>query len=108
MAIHKMLDCSTAHITRHDNELFTEHARVAEFNSSVHDFLPVRMSPHEHGYIVFVSDKEGHADRLRAISDAGLSDAFVGLYDFAVKHDCFLINLDSDGDVIEGLPTHDW
>ena len=109
----RYLDVSTCHITQSDASLMgrvvVDH-RNPDRMLHAHGF-PIRVSPHQHGYIVFVPagpDCGGEALDASNFRDSGFSDAFFGLMVFAQRLGFGVINLDADGTVIETLPTFEW
>lgn len=96
MAIVNCLDLSTGHLAPGDPGLL----------ESGQPF-PVRITSHEHGWIVHLPDRPSLPDE-QAFLAAGLSPAFYGVLRHAYAHDCFLINFDCAGDPVEGLELYEW
>lgn len=79
-----------------------------------------RVETHEYGWLVFVSSEPevryGHAEAMRnnpaGFSDDGpsvrMSDAFVRLYLEAGMQGFHIIDLDRDGEEVDGLPEFEW
>lgn len=95
-----MIDLSTSHMTRQDDEILSHHADTISR-------LP-RVSSHQHGYIVFVCS-DNVAYQIETLRVRGHSDAFIKIYEAAATDgDCMLVNFDPDGEMVEGLEAFDW
>ena len=46
--------------------------------------------------------------KLHLIKQSGYSDFFIDLIKFADKNSCWWINLDCDGEYVEGLEYNEW
>jgi hypothetical protein len=107
--VHPLLDVSTAHITRRDDEILRGWWAALE---PVHAprAAPYRTIAHAYGYFVHVrlDGPEDRAEYEAEAREAGISEAFMALQAYARSHGCWWINLDRDADTIEALPTHDW
>lgn len=98
-ATKRMIDLSTSHLTKRDDELMPWTKGPG---------LP-RVTSHDYGYIVFVCS-EGVTAQIAAMRDAGYSAEFQAIYRDAAQMggDVMLINFDSAADQVEGLPTFEW
>lgn len=106
--VHGFLDASTAHITRKDNEILRDWAKLEPENAPA--AAPYRTIAHAYGYFLHVR-LDRPVDRRfyeKAAREQGISDAFFKLQEYARKHGCWWINLDRDADTIDSLPTHEW
>lgn len=98
-AVNTMLDLSTSHLSAHDAWLLS--------NRGSHD--RPRSVEHEYGWIVFVaSDPEHVVEVGREMRERGHSPGMIRIYECAAALGVMLINFDADGEVIEGVPVHDW
>jgi hypothetical protein len=98
----KCFDASTAHITRHDDDLLKI--------SDEQRWYPI-VYPYEFGYFVYVH----MADPIEEFDECneyflkvGFSEAFVGLLKKARVLECKYLQLDADGTIYEDLPTFEW
>ena len=91
MAICKYLDLSTAHMTEADSKLLENNG------------LPFRVLSDEYGFFVTASNT-GNEE----LKEAGFSDDFLALCEYAFKKDCLSINLDRDAQEIDGLHVNNW
>jgi len=100
MGVQKYLDASTGHITFEDSQRLCAH----------HQSLPTRVIVHEYGWWINVPDKKLWEEELIAsqIQSQGYSKDFLALILFAMKRECWWINLDCDGSYIAGLNSFDW
>jgi hypothetical protein len=90
---------STSHITKDDGDQLT---LLSKRTSG----LSVR--PFEYGWYVPVRQGEGFNRQLEQARIDTLSSAFLRLLKKCQELDIQLLQLDSDGEVIDGLPTLDW
>lgn len=88
--IEKVLVLSTAHIP----------AEVALRQDVLWKDAPEapRTCGHEHGWIVF----------LVIADDRPVPEWFRPIRDIAVAADCSLVDFDSTGQLLDGVPTYDW
>jgi hypothetical protein len=72
--------------------------------------FPTRVIPHEHGWWINVPSIEylEEEDKLLQIKRCGHSDIFINLIRFAAKNRCWWINLDCDGEEVDGLEYNEW
>ena len=97
MPIHKVLDVSTAHITKRDSELLGDHEG------------PLVVLDHNYGYFVSVPFRPESVDEVESeLRALGFSDALLGLLSHARQQECQWLNLDCDGDQEPELETFDW
>ena len=61
------------------------------------DFGSVRYAPHKYGWIAFVSE-----------SDLDEPEWIKPILIFARKHNCIIINFDSDADTEDSFATYEW
>lgn len=102
MSVQKFLDARTSYITYEDSLKLLANP----------DNFPTRVISHEYGWIIHVPPwndlREEDDDVLEQMLVAGYSQAFVTLMVYASKRDCWWINLDCDGEEVEGLLKHEW
>jgi hypothetical protein len=99
MAIEKYLDISTGHITYEDSQTLLWK----------HESFPTRVIAHEYGWWICVYDKKTQKESVYpGMRKQGYSEAFIDMMRMAADANCSWINLDSDGDYLEGLETFDW
>ncbi len=94
---------SNHHITREDDDVLL---RIAGMVGT-----PVMVAASGYGYLISLMphcDDEQVASFKEHFTDAGLSSAFLQLWDVVRTNGFGLLQLDRDGDVIDGLPTFDW
>ena len=98
MAILKILDLSTDHITADD----------AMWLSNVE--LPIRVIKHDYGYFINVVEESltEMEERLVELEEFNFSKAFILLYRYAIHLNCSWINLDQDGELIDNLEQFSW
>ena len=92
----KYLDLSTAHITKEDSEMLSDHDECHRGGLVVYDY--------EYGFFIPVCDE---LDGVQ-IRQAGFSDALAYIVELCQEQKIDLIRLDCDGEEIEGLPTFEW
>ena len=101
MGVEKFLDATTGHITYEDNRKLLDDPIS----------FPCRVIPHEYGWWINVPEKklwieeDPRADRIR---DQGYSEGLISMLIFARDNCCRWVNLDCDGEFVEGLKTFDW
>lgn len=88
-----MMDISTAHITRKDEEQLRK------------DKANLIVIPYGYGYIVMVPAKERQNSFYK---QKKFSPAFNKLLNLARKNNCEYLMIDRDGEEYEELPTFDW
>jgi hypothetical protein len=108
MAVHKYLDCSTSHVTKEENALLEAAGELEEVGSSaLKSALPMRVINHNYGWWVHAYDDDelikDWDDKVREVAPNLLA-----LLLEARKLGCYWINLDSDGEKLEGFPVFDW
>lgn len=103
--VHAFLDASTAHITRSDNDILQEWARMEPAESP--RAAPYRTIAHSYGFFVHVQHDDVGEYEEQATED-GISDSFLTLQRKARELGCWWINLDRDADTLGFLPTHNW
>jgi hypothetical protein len=100
MGVEKFLDVSTGHITHEDSQ----------YLSIGYDNFPARVIPHEYGWWINVPEKklweeESKADCMRK---QGYSEGLISVLMFARNNDCWWVNLDCDGEYVDGLEIFEW
>lgn len=104
--VYHFLDCSTAHITAGDSGRLEDLCRSSRI---VDDLSFPRVISHEYGHIIFMpGERESLDDQVLVLKERGFSPAVGNILNYAFEHGCWLINLDCDGEKIDGLETHDW
>jgi hypothetical protein len=96
----KYLDVSSGHIMEEDMYLldFDGRARLE------HEIIAV---PHEYGAWIHAMQNAAQ-DNYNALREAGFSDAFVNVLEFARKHECVWINIDAGGVIHRDLDWCEW
>jgi len=103
-----VLELSTAHITKGDND---ELHRMALQELDKEFGSPFCIGEHHYGYFIMVpGDEESLEERMNLCKqqDFGMSDSFWKIMSHAVRNDHRVILLDCDADVVEGFIEHDW
>lgn len=100
--VHAMLDASTGHLTERDKDLL---GRLADPTHGVDPVGYPRVAEHKHGFVLFVSSswKDEDAEQMLEHFGAGLTI----IMRRAARLGAMLINLDSDGERLDGVPTFD-
>lgn len=99
MGVENFLDAGTCHITYEDSLLLLNDP----------EGFPSRVIPHEYGWWINVLlENTFEEEKIRVMLENGYSESFANLMRLAHKHNCCWINLDSDGDYVEGLEINDW
>lgn len=102
MAVYRYLDVSTCHVTQKDMELLLVQGERS-------DGLNVLAYPYDYGaFIPLSSDPDLVAEFEERARERGYSESFFKLIQYARDNELRMVNLDADGDEIEGLDTHDW
>ena len=102
MSIYNYFDASTGHITDRDSEVLCQ---LAANPSS----LGTTISEYDRGWFIAVPEEsDGRPDFYNLCRDAGLSEAFINLVAHVRDVECQVLRLDTDGDVLDDLPTFDW
>ncbi len=96
--IFKHIECSTAHITCHDDILLTKWCTELKTLLSY--------SFHTYGYIIVI--EESLPEGFNKLLSLGFSKSFITLLEYAIDHKCTLLVLDRDADIIPNLPTNEW
>jgi hypothetical protein len=98
-SISKMLDISTGHLTKGDNDLLTEAGEGETGN-------PIVAYIYEYGYLVFVPEKdEGLNQHARMY---GYSTTFTRIMNRARELKCKYIQFDGDGIQYDDIETFKW
>ena len=93
--IQKMLDVSTAHITREDSAVLVEWSRMDE--------SPCCFASYEHGWWLHVWEEDcGPIERRE------LSESFMAILRLCRSLDIDYLKLDCDGTEHDDLDKHDW
>jgi len=96
---YKLLDISTAHITREDDIFLKLEARTpVSFPGSVHEV--------DHGFFIWLCGQEISTEGF--VWEDAISEAFKKIIELAVDLNIEYIRLDSDGKVYDGLEIFDW
>ena len=99
MGLEKFGDASTGHITYADSLKLLE----------APDAFPSRVIPHEIGWWINVPEvKLLEEDLIQPMKCAGYSERFINMIKMASKNGCWWINLDCDGEYVEGLEYNEW
>lgn len=98
MGVEKFLDASTGYITYEDSLKLLEDP----------ESFPTRVIPHEYGWWINVSLENEFEEKVLLMLDYGYSEPFANLMRLAHKHSCCWINLDCDGEYVDGLGINDW
>jgi len=96
--VHKILVCSTVHITRNDHVRF----QIERALPGLHDYERV-----SHGWLITVEARD-HVTDIGAWQLAGWSDSLYHLINNALHRKCKYVRLDSDAEQVTGWATHDW
>ena len=96
MGIEKFLDASTGYITYEDSLKLLDDPEA----------FTTRVIPHEYGWWISTASIEPY--NLEQMKQDGYSEAFIRLMKMAAKNDCWWINLDADGEDVEGLEQNEW
>ncbi len=101
----QVLDISTGHITKKDNELLQAYCDVGGSH-----IIGLIVYSYEYGYFINIPSKDSlHLSVVgRDLVKAGYSQDFVALMRLGRDLDCRFIRLDQDGDYYDDLPKHDW
>lgn len=103
----KVLDIGIAHITATDNKLLREHIGDGE------DF-PVTILDYRYGFLVSAwhhcnaMESEEVEEFKKNFLEVGFSKDLLALLKLACEAGCLWLQLDQDGDVVEGLPVFQW
>jgi hypothetical protein len=103
MAVMKVFDLSTSHLNAKDALLLTDACHFVDEPAT----CPVRVTSHNYGWILFLSDKEAKPSKERYVS-FGFSEVLFAVSELAYQQGCQFINFDADGDVLDGLPVGDF
>ena len=100
MGIEKFLDASTGHMTYEDSLKLLDDPIA----------FPCPVIPHDYGWWINVPGvklwrEEPIADQIR---EQGYSEDFISMLVFARDNCCWWVNLDCDGEFVEGLKNFDW
>jgi hypothetical protein len=103
-AVKRIVELATSHITQEDSILLD---RVCD---GYQEWVLARIERHEYGWFVFVCSEPAFLiDAIASLRRAGFSNEFVNIFELAsAEPDVVLINFDSDGQEVEGLPMFDW
>jgi hypothetical protein len=95
MAFGKVLDISTIHVNPEDLQILEDNQE---------DLFSV-FGKSEFGCILSVGCDEYLEEQLGDFRELGLSELFINVYKFAIKHDCMFINFDADAENTPELQT---
>ena len=98
MEITRMLTISTAHISKETADLL-----AGEFPMQIVPAWEMSVgiySKEDFGWYIYTSP----LDRI----DPSMPEDLAACLRLAHKHDCEVLCLDCDGEVVEGLPVYDW
>ena len=99
MGVEKYLSVSTVHITQEDCQKL----------SWPQEDLPIQVVAHENGWWIAVYDKQTLKEYVfPCIRENGYSKAFINVIKMASKANCLWLNIDYNGDIVEGLSFCDW
>lgn len=107
MAIRRILDLSTGHITTGDDRLLKA-GRIPKDGTGVEMLEIYPMVP---GYLLhfLCPTYDGHLEGLgTTLAEYGYSWSFAHVLDCAYQSGCDFIRLDPDGEVIGSLPLNEW
>lgn len=111
MAIEKILVLSTAHIRQQTDTLLTYMATDREEQDTTgDDFIPryIKYKTHHYGYIIFLYHEYEDLEGLHAeLKKADLAE-LIPIIKYALKRNCYTINIDRDADIIKALATFEW
>jgi hypothetical protein len=96
MGVEKFLGASTGYITYEDSLKLLDAPEA----------FPSRVLPHEYGWWISTASIDSY--RLEQMKQDGYSEAFICLVKMAAGNDCWWINLDADGEDVEGLEQIEW
>ena len=106
------LDLSTSHITLKDSQILAEQSESESNHLALSPGVGFRIVNHEYGWWISVPNlkewEETEAEFKTDVIDAGFSPAFADMILHAMNLNCFWINLDKDGEELEGLETFVW
>lgn len=94
----KILDISTGHLTKKDNDLLKDEDSMNN---------PISSYKFEYGYFVHVSE-DSMEELTPIIKSAGYSDEFLIILSKAKELKCSYIKFDSDGFLYTDLNSFDW
>ena len=95
-------EVSTIHISKRDDEILRE--RWDDPRSAVPG-----IGRYEGGYILYTLPEMHDQEQWREDMKAnGLSDEFYALWLLAAQQGHYLLRIDADGEVVEGLPKFEW
>lgn len=105
--IEKTLVLSTAHISKHTNDVLNACKPADLDNENEFDKLPFRfIERHHYGYIIFLNQYiKGDNDAKNELNKVPELHLII---DHALALGCTMVNLDRDADEISALPTFQW
>ena len=99
MGVEKYFSVSTVHITQEDCQKL----------SWPQEDLPIQVVAHENGWWIAVYDEQMlKEDVFPWMRGYGYSEAFINVIKMASKANCLWLNIDYNGDLVEGLSFCDW
>ena len=114
----KLLDLSTGHITKKDNDLLTSYADRWKMNDvngprrvvdSDGPRPPLTVHSYDYGYFIPVPDADHWKnDGLRQFVDDGASVALSCLINLCIGEGFAVLRLDRDGTEVDELPRFEW
>lgn len=116
LPVEKATVLSTGHVTKQDGSLLESFSSgrgcrrpgtIEVLGTDTRHSMP-RMESHTYGWFVFVCQDADLQEQAKALALAGFSEEFVALYRTARKQGIQIIDLDRDGEEVDGLPRFDW
>jgi len=95
------IDASTANINAKDGQLLNKCAASISRGTK-----RPRIQAHEYGWIIFLGDNV--EAEVQAVKQFGFGPAMIALLRYAHQHHAFLISIDRDADLIDGLSLFFW
>ena len=93
---YKVMECSTAHITKHDGKLLDARDCTMAVQNT------------DYGWFVYCSGVRSNRELRDALEYFGFSRAFINLMVAARNQGCKFLDLDCDGWVYDKFPKFDW
>ena len=104
----KLLDLSTCHITKKDNDLLTSYADRWKVAGPC-PTPPLTVHSYDYGYFIPVPDiAHWREDGMRQFVDDGASVALSCLINRCIGEGFALLRLDRDGTEVDDLPRFEW
>lgn len=99
MGVEKFLGAGTSHITYEDS--------LKLLNDP--ESFPTRVISHEYGWwIKVLLEKEFETEVILVMFAHGYSESFANLMRLAHQQKCWWVNLDCDGEDVDGLDINNW